>query len=318
LKQHYLIKIVPPWGYRVFRLRFTARQIALVAALAVVALGGVGGFYGVQMRHAQASVGELRSLTDDQRTKLQQIDAKASELDSQLRALEHQDEQIRRMFGADGKAAKAGAARPAAGAPDAPLKDDRQSGLGAPGLGSVAERLQRLHDRSARLLAEGGRLQNLALHVLNMRRLEDLARASVLAAIPSINPAGSSGIASNFGWRVDPWPEFHEGVDLDANYGDPVRAAAAGTVVSAGYDGGFGLKVDLDHGNGYHTWYCHLSRIDVTAGQYVTKAGHIALVGSTGASTGPHLHYQIMLDGHPVDPAPYLNGIPAKVLAQLK
>jgi murein DD-endopeptidase MepM/ murein hydrolase activator NlpD len=303
LKQHYLIKIVPPWGYRVFRLRFTARQIALVAALLVVTLGGVGGFYGSQMRHAQASVGELRSLTDDQRAKLQQIDAKASELDSQLRALEHQDEQIRRMFGAGANRQKSGSV-PA----DASLKDDRQSSLAAPQLGNVADRIQRLHDRSARLMAEGGRLQSLALHVLNMRRLEDLARASVLASIPSINPAGAAGIASNFGWRVDPWPEFHQGVDLDANYGDPVRAAAAGTVVAAGYDGGFGLKVDLDHGNGYHTWY----------GQYVTKAGHIALVGSTGASTGPHLHYQIMLDGHPVDPAPYLNGIPAKVLAQLK
>jgi murein DD-endopeptidase MepM/ murein hydrolase activator NlpD len=157
------------------------------------------------------------------------------------------------------------------------------------------------------------------LRVLNMRRLEDLARARVLAAIPSVNPAGAGvGIRSPFGWRVDPWPEFHQGVDLDADYGDPVRAAAAGTVVAAAYDGGYGNKVDIDHGNGYHTWYCHLSRIDVQPGQYVMKAEHIALVGSTGESTGPHLHYQVMLDGHAVDPTPYLNGVPEEVLARLK
>lgn len=313
MNKHYLIKIVPPWGYRVFRLRVTARQIALVAVLAVATLGGVGGFYGVQMRHAQASVGELRSLTDDQRTRLEQIDAQATELDNQLRTLERQNEQIRRMFGADGKR-RAALPAPAAGS----AKDDRQSFVEAREFGSVAERLQHLRERSARLTADGDRLRTVALHVLNMRRLEDLARASLLAAIPSINPAGSAGIASSFGWRVDPWPEFHQGVDLDAEYGDPVRAAAAGTVVEAAYDGGYGNKIDLDHGNGYHTWYCHLSRIDVHAGQYVTKASRIALVGSTGSSTGPHLHYQIMLDGHPIDPAPYLNGIPAKVLAQLK
>jgi len=255
----------------------------------------------------------LRSLTDDQRSKLEAIDAKAAELDTQLRTLERQDEQIRRMFGTAGKS-RHGSPPAATGAP----KDDRQSFVETAAYSTVADRLESLHDRSARLIAEGARLRTVALHVLNMRRLEDLARASLLAAIPSINPAGNAGIASNFGWRVDPWPEFHQGVDLDADYGDPVRASAAGTVVAAGYDGGFGYKVDLDHGNGYHTWYCHLSRIDVHPGQYVMKAARIALVGSSGASTGPHLHYQIMLDGHPIDPAPYLNGVPARVLAQLK
>jgi murein DD-endopeptidase MepM/ murein hydrolase activator NlpD len=125
------------------------------------------------------------------------------------------------------------------------------------------------------------------------------------------------GIRSAFGWRIDPWPEFHRGVDLDVDYGDPVRAGAAGTVVEAGYDGGYGYKIDIDHGNGYHTWYCHLSKIDVQEGQYVMKAQHIAEVGSSGMSTGPHLHYQIMLDGNAIDPAPYLNGVPGRVLASL-
>ncbi len=104
------------------------------------------------------------------------------------------------------------------------------------------------------------------MRVLNVRRLASIARERLIASIPSINPVGGA-IAAGFGWRTNPWPEFHKGVDLEANYGDVVRAAAAGTVVSAGWDpGGFGIKVDIDHGNGYHTWYAHLSRVARRAG----------------------------------------------------
>jgi murein DD-endopeptidase MepM/ murein hydrolase activator NlpD len=89
-------------------------------------------------------------------------------------------------------------------------------------------------------------------------------------------------------------------------------------VVAAGWDdGGYGNKVDIDHGNGYHTWYAHLSRIDVRAGERVYKGESIAAVGSTGFSTGPHLHYQVMRNGTPVDPSPFLHGVPSNVLASL-
>jgi murein DD-endopeptidase MepM/ murein hydrolase activator NlpD len=96
-----------------------------------------------------------------------------------------------------------------------------------------------------------------------------------------------------------------------------VHATAAGTVASATWDGGFGLKVDIDHGNGYHTWYAHLSRASVNAGQRVTKGQLIALSGSSGSSTGPHLHYQLMHDGQPIDPQPFLRGVPENVIATL-
>jgi murein DD-endopeptidase MepM/ murein hydrolase activator NlpD len=150
-----------------------------------------------------------------------------------------------------------------------------------------------------------------------MRRLASLARERLIAAIPSLSPVDGS-VASGFGYRASPWPEFHKGVDLAAAYGTQVRAAAAGTVVSAGWDpGGFGIKVDIDHGNGYHTWYAHLSRAKVTPGERIAKGQPIALVGSTGESTGPHLHYQVMYEGNPIDPEPFLNGVPSKVLATL-
>jgi murein DD-endopeptidase MepM/ murein hydrolase activator NlpD len=159
-------------------------------------------------------------------------------------------------------------------------------------------------------------LTRLAARILNLRRLAALARARTLAAIPSLNPVGG-GVNAAFGWRTNPWSEFHQGLDLAADDGTPVHAAAAGIVVSAGWEGGYGLKVDLDHGNGYHTWYCHLSRAGVSPGQHVSKGETIAAAGSTGESTGPHLHYQVMRDGVAVDPMPYLHGVPANVLATL-
>jgi murein DD-endopeptidase MepM/ murein hydrolase activator NlpD len=315
LKKAYLVKIVPPFGYRVFRLEFTWRHIACAAGLALAVTGGTAGYGVLTVRHAEASVGALRSLTSDQHDQLRQIDAQAAQLDGQLRALKLQNEQIRKLIGDHSQARRA--PEPAAHAPaskDGPVSTARERADFA----VVAARIERLQAASTQVRSDGDRLRNLALRVLNIHRLADLARARALASIPSVNPAGPGvGIRSAYGWRIDPWPEFHKGVDLDADYGDPVRAAAAGTVVEAGYDGGYGYKVDIDHGNGYHTWYCHLSRIDVKPGQYVLKAQHIALVGSTGASTGPHLHYQIMLDGQAVDPAPYLDGVPERVLASL-
>jgi murein DD-endopeptidase MepM/ murein hydrolase activator NlpD len=313
LKNAYLIKIVPPVGYRVFRLEFSRRHIfAAIGALALVLLG-VATYYGGTLWRAEVRVIELRSQTIDQRERLKKIDAQAAELDTELRDLQAQNEQIRKMIGGGGKSAPAKAQAVDGG------KDGRSSMLpDADAFSAVAARIERLHSDSQAIESDGNRLRNLALHVLNMRRLEDLARARVLAAIPSISPTGSLDVSSPFGWRVSPWPSYHEGVDLVADYGEPVRAAAAGTVVAAGYDGGFGNKVDIDHGNGYHTYYAHLSRIDVQPGQYVMKAQHVGLVGATGDATGPHLHYQIMLDGHPIDPEPYLTGVPQKVLASLK
>jgi murein DD-endopeptidase MepM/ murein hydrolase activator NlpD len=312
VKNGYLIKIVPPFGYRVFRVEFSRQHIAVLVLLAVTLAGAFGGYYVWTLRHAEGRVNELRSLTADQQSRLRTIDSQAAQLDEELRSLQKQNAEIRKMIGERG-----GDGSPAL-AP-APLKDGGPTSMRTDEFAIVAARVERLRDDSNRMRSDSDRIRKSALHVLNMARLEDLARARVLAAIPSINPAGVGvGIRSGFGWRVNPWPEFHEGVDLAADYGQDVRAAAAGTVVDAGYDGGFGNRVDIDHGNGYHTWYCHLSRIDVRPGQYVTKAQHIALVGSTGESTGPHLHYQVMLDKKPIDPGPYLTGVPANVLASLR
>jgi murein DD-endopeptidase MepM/ murein hydrolase activator NlpD len=186
----------------------------------------------------------------------------------------------------------------------------------APTVAGVQAQLAQLTHASQQRFSDSRRFDRLAQRVLNLRRVALAARQRLIAALPSLNPVGG-GIAAGYGWRVNPWPEFHRGLDLEADYGTPVHAAADGVVGSAGWDGGFGNKIDVDHENGYHTWYAHLSRFAVTAGTHVRKGEIIGFVGATGEATGPHLHYQIMLGGQAIDPAPYLDGVPATVLATL-
>ncbi len=113
----------------------------------------------------------------------------------------------------------------------------------------------------------------------------------------------SAPITSPFGWR---WGRMHEGIDLGAAYGTPIAAAAAGVVIYAGWEGGYGNLVVIDHGGGLATAYGHQSRIAVAAGQSVSQGEIIGYVGSTGHSTGPHLHFEVRVDGEAVDPLGYL------------
>jgi murein DD-endopeptidase MepM/ murein hydrolase activator NlpD len=128
--------------------------------------------------------------------------------------------------------------------------------------------------------------------------------------LPVLLPvSGDAEITSGFGARVDPFLKqlaFHAGVDLRGDNGDPVRATAAGIVVFAGKHPAYGLMVEIDHGNGHATRYAHLSAILVKEGA-VLKAGTVlGKIGSTGRSTGPHLHYEVRLNGDPIDPRRYL------------
>ena len=110
-------------------------------------------------------------------------------------------------------------------------------------------------------------------------------------------------ITSPFGWR---WGRMHEGIDLGAAYGTPIAAAASGTVIYAGWLGGYGNLTVIDHGGGLSTAYGHQSSIGVSVGQQVAQGEIIGNVGSTGHSTGPHLHFEVRVNGQAVDPLGYL------------
>lgn len=127
-------------------------------------------------------------------------------------------------------------------------------------------------------------------------------------ALPTFIPAKGK-ITSPFGMRKHPITHIrtiHKGVDIDAKTGDPIMAAASGKVIYSGLSGGYGKHVIIDHGNGFKTIYGHSSKLLVKAGQIVKKGQKIALVGSTGRSTGPHLHFEIRIADTAVDPVKYV------------
>lgn len=165
-------------------------------------------------------------------------------------------------------------------------------------IASVSKSLNRLHNR---LLFQEKSYDNL-------QKLID-QKAELLAAIPAIQPVNNKDlerVASGFGYRIDPIykiPKMHAGLDFTAPTGTPVYATADGTVSEASSTtGGYGNLVKVDHGFGYETYYAHLVRIKARAGQKVKRGEIVGWVGSTGKSTGPHLHYEVRKNGSPLDP----------------
>ena len=171
------------------------------------------------------------------------------------------------------------ATKPALGGPFVPIRGD---------LATFERQLNRITDARA--------------------HLERLNRA--VQAVPIRKPlAGDVETTSGYGVRMDPFvrsPAMHTGLDFQASPGEPVRATAGGKVTGAGWQGGYGKMVEIDHGNGFSTRYGHLSQVLVEEDQTIKPGQVIGRVGSTGRSTGPHLHYETRIDGEAVDPHKFL------------
>lgn len=149
-------------------------------------------------------------------------------------------------------------------------------------------------------------LQRLAV---SLRKLDTMERA--LLAIPNTAPATPIVLSSGFGVRSDPFTggaALHAGLDITGDRGQPIYAAAAGRVVTVGQQGGYGNLVVIDHGHGITTRYGHLSGFDVRPGQTVTRGQRIARMGSTGRSTGDHLHFEVRMGERAINPRPFLEG----------
>lgn len=128
--------------------------------------------------------------------------------------------------------------------------------------------------------------------------------------MPSLWPTTSKRLTSNFGYRSDPFTgrsAYHAGIDIAGKTGDPVYAAGAGVVTAAERSGARGLYIVVQHPNGLETWYMHLSKIDVSVGEHVGQGESIGKLGSSGRSTGPHLHFQVVKNNRTIDPMPYLD-----------
>jgi murein DD-endopeptidase MepM/ murein hydrolase activator NlpD len=181
---------------------------------------------------------------------------------------------------------------PAMGGPEA---SHGLSSLTVPDFVKALERVSgQIERRSERLAALESTMLDKQLHA---------------AVYPAGWPADGGWMSSGFGARSDPFTgrtAYHEGVDIASRFGSPIKAMGGGVVSFAGNKDGYGLTVEINHGNGYTTRYAHCKAVLVRVGDRVAKGQDVAQVGSSGRSTGPHLHFEVLRDGRAINPVPYL------------
>ncbi len=276
--------LVPHSRARLRKWQITPRQLKLVVAGVVAISLAAGGLLWSALRNA-VDQGELAKLRQENQT-LQDL---RKSFESSLKRLEQQIETF------DDRAAKLSIV---AGI-DAEAGGDR-AGIGGEVIGDIDQYEAYLQALEARSLSIEGRLDQVET-LLDERSL-------MVSSTPSIAPV--RGIyTSGFGYRRDPVTgrrEFHPGLDIAAPAGHPVLAPADGIVLKSGVQGGLGRAAFVSHGFGLITGYGHMSRIAVEGGQKVRRGDVIGYVGTTGRSTGYHLHYEVHVDGKPVDPLSFI------------
>ena len=283
------------------RLSLRALRLLAVGAGAGAALVAVGSIFSIYtLTHAYLHAEEtaqLREANRIQQEQILQIAKKTSALGQEVDALQRTEDGLRALVGAppaeaDGAAAAGETApAPTGGAPHALTTDE------------VGEALTMLEERIAARRSSLGQL------AVTMQKDVPGASSFLGDDTPVTTPTGwptDGFISSGYGLRWN-GAEFHQGIDIAAEMGTPIVATADGVVTLAGWNaGGYGNMVDIDHGSGVSTRYGHASAVVVTPGQRVRRGQIIAYVGSTGHSTGPHLHYEVRLSGQPVNPSSYL------------
>lgn len=175
------------------------------------------------------------------------------------------------------------------------LSDSVRTGLGGPS--TPGERAADFSGQSAQLSSQLSLLEN-----------QFSRRSELIASTPTVWPVHGA-VNSGFGVRPDPFtglPAYHEGVDISTPRSEPVLATADGIVLRSGWAGEYGKAIAIAHGDRYETLYGHLEETLVTEGQKVHRGDRVGLVGSTGRSTAPHLHYEVHVDGHAVNPLEYI------------
>jgi hypothetical protein len=191
----------------------------------------------------------------------------------------------------------------------------RRMGVGGPDFSS-RDPLFHLHPDAAAEVNEVSRNVDQLLSQAELQRFSFLEivesleqRREEWAHLPSISPVSAGEVTSGFGRRLDPFTEassFHRGIDVSAARGTPILGTAAGRVVFAGKNEGYGLTLRIDHGNGIETMYAHVLDLKVRRGDRVVRGQEVARVGTTGRTTAPHVHYEVRVNGRAVNPHTYL------------
>ncbi|QGQ99908.1 M23 family metallopeptidase [Paenibacillus psychroresistens] len=189
------------------------------------------------------------------------------------------------------------------------VAQDSSNDKGGPMLSVTNEEILQLADNTQKNFKALGTEMTTLFGSMEQTKKKVINAIELLKISPTIWPVTTRHITSGFGFREDPFtyrPTFHSGFDIAGSFDDPVYVTADGTVISSDYDKLHGNNIVVSHSKGLRTWYMHLNKSLVSEGDHVTKGQQIGLLGSTGRSTGPHLHYEVKKDGVSVDPEPYL------------
>ena len=270
----------------------TATADSLLSAESIADLVDRFEYYRSSLDAEAALIGEIQSLRSETEATRAEVEEKKTEIADEQLALEERRADVAALR--EQRAAALAEKEDIIGAKETLLAD-------------AEDRESRLEEWLNQLEADSARIESI------------IASASADAPAPPSGPLPSGGgdllwpaagpLTSPYGYRVHPifgYSRLHSGIDIGAPYGAPVVAADAGTVSFVGTMSGYGNVVVVDHGGGMSTTYNHLSAFSVGSGQSVSRGQTVAAVGSTGYSTGPHLHFEVRINGSPVDPMPYL------------
>jgi len=298
-RDHYTVLIVPQKKSSVRRISASSNAIRLVTIMAlIVSMSFLYIFYDfLTAQRENYELYELRKLSEAQREQIHRISSKIGYFEKKLESLKEYDHKIRSMADMfrQGKQERV----PYRGV-GGPSPDNH----GLISRGSDAAMIGRMNKSMDQLIQEASNQERSFKEVIEF--LEN--RKSILARMPSIWPV-EGWITSRFGLRSSPFSgrkEFHGAIDIAARSGKRVIAPADGIVSEVDHRSDLGNSITLDHGNGITTSYAHLLKSNVQKGKSVRRGDVIGFVGSTGRSTGPHLHYIVQMDGVPVNPRKYL------------
>ena len=285
-------------GALVQRLRFEAMRRPLAAAGVLLALGSLVGV-GARSAVGMAQLEAMQTAETDRKAEVERVRRDAQrEVNALAARLAELQAQANRLNALGARLTQAGQLQ------DGEFEFDKPVGQGGAGRASdmpPAELRQRLAALEGQYRAADTQLSVLESLLFN----RELDRN----AVPSRDPIAGSYITSGFGGRADPFgggSQFHKGIDFEADVGDPVLAVADGVVSYSGVRSGYGNVVEVDHGNGYVTRYAHNSRLTRSVGDLVRSGQEIAKAGSSGRSTGAHVHFEVWQDGVVVNPRKFL------------
>lgn len=300
-EQLYTLMVIPHANSPTLSCQFPLKLVK-AAGLFLSVLACFGLVFAFNYQQAQIAAQEFKLLATEFQEQQQQIlviAKQAEELENDIAAIKELDETVRDMMKLSSP--KNDTEQPTSSASDQ-LAATR---LPTPSRGGLAATILRtekdLQSVRESIPESKDALQNLTVDIASQQAKD--------RATPSIWPT-SGRITSSYGYRISPFGysrQFHSGIDIGASRGTPIYATADGSVRFCGYQSGYGYVVHLSHGYGYTTVYAHMSKIAARSGQSVQRGDLIGYVGSSGRSTGPHLHYEVRVNGNTVNPWPYMN-----------